>query len=154
MRLVSIRPVAAWLLASFASVVAGVSGLLAVIALIVARSQGGRALTIGCVLAAVAVAALIGGRKARPKAVRSLPAVRLSEGDDYSGLPASPGFAANPLPIALAGLALALTAVLFPVGFLMTVGAAWVGSEVGILMGVGIAALGPVMLATSLVLRR
>ena len=151
---IPVRRVGGWLLAASASVVAGISALLAFVVFLVARPQNGTALAIACALAAVALVGLIGGRKVKPASRRSLPVVPQVEGDDYSGLPTSPGFGTNALPFAVAGLVLAFSAILIPLGLLFVVAAAWADSDLGMLFGFAAAAAGPVILIASWVLRR
>ena len=141
-----------WLLASLASFVAGVSGLLAFAVFFFSKSSGGTASTKVVALAVVAIAALVAGRLTKPK-TRRTPPLGPVQANDYAGPPADPGYGSNPLPFVLAGVAVAVSIVCLILGFLISILAAVAGSELGIFVGIGIAAVGPTFLAASWVMR-
>jgi hypothetical protein len=136
---------AGWLLAAFASIVAGAAGLHAVF-LFALASPGYEpqwAKIGGYVL--LVVAALIVGRRAKPKTPPSRPAES----------PARRRFEENAVPIAVTAVAVALSGVLFPLAYFFWL----VGWEAGNaahanFLAFGLASVGPVLIAGAWVLRR
>jgi hypothetical protein len=143
------------LLAAFVSVVAGAAGLQAVFLVVFAgpsyEPEWGRVAGYSLVV----VAALIVGRRAKPKTPPPpLPAGPPIERGADSGVPARRRFEENAVPIAVTAVALALSGVFFPLGyFFWLVG--WEGGNAhGGFLGFGLAAVGPVLIAGAWVLRR
>lgn len=150
------RRVLGWTSAWSAALVAGAAMTLALFALLAAAGDGGgKSLGLALGFLVLGVAAVFIGRRRVPLGQTARVEFPPPAKDDYSGLPAPPHVVDGGEVVAAAGAAgVLVTVILFRVGLGVAVAGACFGWLPLILFGMGIAAIGPVMVASGLVFAR